>query len=120
MMKTIQIHNRFKLARLNAGLTQREVHKRIKFISYQALSQYEKDIRIPSNKVLYELPILYKVSLDYLLMQDEYRNHDEYIQDVLGLDATSITILKKIKSQNDELNELYQFIAQLDHESEVI
>lgn len=115
-----QISNRFKLARLNAGLTQRNVHQRLGFISNQALSQYEKDLRIPSNKVLYELPRLYGVSLDYLLMQDDYRNHDEYIQEVLGLDKTSIVALKKITAQNKDLNELNQFIEQLNHESEVI
>lgn len=115
-----QISNRFKLARLNAGLTQRDVHQKLGFISYQALSQYEKDLRIPSNKVLYELPKLYDVSLDYLLMQDDYRNHDEYIQEVLGLDKTSIKILKKINAQNKELNELCLYIKHLSHESEVI
>ena len=92
-MKNKQINNRFKVARINAGYSQRDVSRILEFVSFQALSHYEKGKCIPSNKILYALPKLYHVSLDYLLNEDNFRNHNEYIQNKLGLDEKSITIL---------------------------
>lgn len=92
-MKINQINNRFKVARINAGYSQRDVSRILKFVSFQALSHYEHELCIPSNKILYALPKLYHVSLDYLLNEDIFRNHNEYIQNKLGLDEKSITIL---------------------------
>ena len=92
-MKINQINNRFKVARINAGYSQRDVSRILKFVSFQALSHYEHGLCIPSNKILYALPKLYHVSLDYLLNEDNFRNHDEFIQIKLGLDKKSITIL---------------------------
>ena len=44
--------------------------------------------------VLYSLPKLYHVSLDYLLNEDDYRNHEEFIFSEFRLDEKSISILK--------------------------
>ena len=49
-MKLIKRCNRLKVARINAGLTQREVSKITKFITCQALSHYENDRSVPRNK----------------------------------------------------------------------
>lgn len=92
-MKVKQINNRFKVARLNAGYTQRDVERILQFISFQALSLYEHGACIPSNMVLYSLPKLYHVSLDYLLYEDDFRNHEEFIKSKLGLNEKSISIL---------------------------
>ena len=92
-MKVKQINNRFKVARLNAGYTQRDVERILQFISFQALSLYEHGACIPSNMVLYSLPQLYHVSLDYLLYEDDFRNHEEFIKIKLGLNEQSISIL---------------------------
>ena len=89
-MKINQINNRFKVARINAGYSQRDVSRILKFVSFQALSHYEHGLCIPSNKILYALPKLYYVSLDYLLNEDNFRNHDEFIQIKLGLDEKSV------------------------------
>ena len=93
-MKIKTIHNRFKVARINAGYSQRDVSRILDFLSFQALSHYEQGKRVPSNMVLYSLPKLYHVSLDYLLNEDDYRNHEEFIFSELGLDEKSISILK--------------------------
>lgn len=68
-MKRKHINNRFKYARLYAGYTQVEAAKASGFVTKQALSHFEKGTRTPSNKVLYTLPKLYNVSLDFLLKQ---------------------------------------------------
>lgn len=102
-MKVKSIGNRFKVSRINAGYTQRDVHKILGYLSFQALSQYEKDISIPSNMVLYSLPKLYNVSLDYLLCQDDYRSHEEYITDYLRIPEDVIPILKR-KLDNNPIN----------------
>ena len=93
-MKIKTINNRFKVARINAGYSQRDVSHILDFLSFQALSLYEQGKRVPSNMVLYSLPKLYHVSLDYLLNEDDYRNHEEFIISELGLNEKSFLILK--------------------------
>lgn len=93
-MKIKETNNRFKVARINAGYSQRDVSRILNFLSFQALSHYEQGKRVPSNMVLYSLPKLYHVSLDYLLNEDNYRNHKEFIISELGLSEKSISILK--------------------------
>lgn len=92
-MKIKQTNNRFRVARINAGYSQRDVERILQFISFQSLSLYEHGARIPSNMVLYSLPKLYHVSLDYLLYEDDFRNHEEFIKINLGLNEQSISIL---------------------------
>ncbi|UTY38547.1 helix-turn-helix transcriptional regulator [Allocoprobacillus halotolerans] len=86
-MKIKTTNNRFKVARINAGYSQRDVSRILDFLSFQALSLYEQGKRIPSNMVLYSLPKLYHVSLDYLLNED-------FTISELGLNEKSISILK--------------------------
>lgn len=43
-MKINQINNRFKVARINAGYSQRDVSRILKFVSFQALSHYEHGV----------------------------------------------------------------------------
>lgn len=113
-----QTNNRFKTSRINAGYTQRDVQKIIGFISYQALSQYEKGIRVPSNKVLYSLPRLYKVSLDYLLCQDDFRSHHEFIKEMLGLSNESIQILIELHSKKINITNLKEHLKKILTETE--
>lgn len=112
-MKVIKINNRFKTSRVNAGYTQRDVSKILEFLSYKQLSNYENGKRDPSNMVLYSLPKLYHVSLEYLLCQDKYRSHEEYAEETLGLTTDSITLLKHAKKTNISLKELKSNILNL-------
>lgn len=115
-MKLRDIGNRYKYARLYAGYTQREAAKASGFMSAQALSHYEKGTRLPSNMILYTLPKLYKVSLDFLLEQDAYINHDEYIKEVIFLDQQSIDLLKTAKKKRRSTRALKQYMIQLKEE----
>ena len=109
-MKIKTTNNRFKVARINAGYSQRDVSCILHFLSFQALSLYEQGKRVPSNMVLYSLPKLYHVSLDYLLNEDDYRNHEEFIISELGLNEKSILILKS-NSEHTLINKvLKEFI----------
>lgn len=112
-MKRKIIPNKFKYARLNAGYTQDEVSAISGFITIRALSNYETGYVFPSNKVLYVLPKLYQVSLDYLFCEDPYPDHDEFIIQVLLLDKTSLDILKRLKAQDVPLHDLYTYITNL-------
>ena len=109
-MKRKHINNRFKYARLYAGYTQVEAAKASGFMTKQALSHYEKGTRTPSNKVLYTLTKLYNVSLHFLLKQDFYINHDEYVESILLLDKKSIQILKSLKQHNIALVDLKKYL----------
>lgn len=115
-MKLRDIGNRYKYARLYAGYTQREAAKASGFMTPQALSHYEKGTRLPSNMILYTLPKLYNVSLDFLLEQSFYINHDEYIKEVIYLDQQSIDLLKAAKMKRRSTNALKQFMIQLKEE----
>ena len=109
-MKIKTTNNRFKVARINAGYSQRDVSCILDFLSFQALSLYEQGKRVPSNMVLYSLPKLYHVSLDYLLNEDDYRNHEEFIISELGLNEKSILVLKS-NSEHTLINKvLKEFI----------
>jgi len=115
-MEIKTIGNRFKNARLNAGYSQKEVSQLSQFITAQALGKYEKDLCIPSNKVLYYLPKLYHVSLDYLLLQDNYKTHEDFVESVLLLKKESIQTLINMKQNNISLNDLYYFLKKIKEE----
>lgn len=117
-MKIKSVTNRLKDARINAGYSQRDVQKITEFIKFQALSNYEHDRSIPSNKTFIELSKLYHVSIDYLFCNDDYRNHEEYIINELGLTSQSISILKKLKHSGVDISPIKQFIIQLKESEE--
>lgn len=112
-MKLIKRYNRLKVARINAGLTQREVSKITKFITYQALSHYENDRSLPNNKIYITLSKLYNTSLDYLFYVDEYKNHNDYLSQYLSLTDQSIKLLKEHKLNQENSNQLKEYIKQI-------
>ena len=62
----MSLGKRLKVARLNKGLTQGEAAKHLG-ITFQALSNYERDVRDPDTKLLKSMAELYGVSADALL-----------------------------------------------------
>lgn len=62
----MSLGKRLKVARLNKGLTQKEAAKHLG-ITFQALSNYERDMRDPDTKLLKSMAELYGVSADALL-----------------------------------------------------
>lgn len=63
---------RLKQLRMEKGLTQAQVAKRI-CVTRSALAAYESGARCPSYDVLVSLSYLYMVSTDYLLCKEERR-----------------------------------------------
>ncbi|MEW6663028.1 MAG: helix-turn-helix domain-containing protein [Bacillota bacterium] len=62
----MSLGQRLKEARTKKGLTQDEAAKRLG-ITFQALSNYERDVRDPDTTLLKNMAELYSVSTDYLL-----------------------------------------------------
>lgn len=116
MKKQIIPNNRFKVARLNAGYTQREINRKYPFLDYDYLSLYENNHAVPSKKFLYFLPILYKVSLDYLFCLDEYRSHFEFVKKVLKLNDKSISILMNNSFNEKEISKFKKFLLETKEE----
>lgn len=115
-MKLIDLSNRFKYARLYAGYSQREAAKAAGFMTPQALSHYEKGSRLPSNMILYTLPKLYEVSLDFLLNEDDFISHDDFVIEIIRLNRLSIKLLKAAKENHQSMDDLKEYIIQLKEE----
>lgn len=62
----MQLGKNLKIARQNSGYTQEEVSN-ILFVSQQTISNWEKEISIPSVSDLVKISNLYQVSVDTLL-----------------------------------------------------
>lgn len=62
----MSLGKRMREARIDKGLTQEEAAKHLG-ITFQALSNYERDIRDPDTDLLKSIADLYEVTTDYLL-----------------------------------------------------
>lgn len=63
---TREVNDRLRVARLSAGLTQKEVAKECA-VSRQAVSAWERGSSAPTSTELRKLGLLYAVSIDYVL-----------------------------------------------------
>lgn len=108
--------NRYKYARINAGYSQVDVVNILGFATKAALSRYERGKCLPSNKILYALSNLYDVSLDYLVKEDNYMNHDDFVKETMQLDQETINILKNIKNSNQSLHDFETYLLKLKEE----
>lgn len=61
--------NRFKVARTNCGLTQKEVAQMLN-VSYTTYNRYERGYVHPRISKIRELAAIFNVSIDYLLIND--------------------------------------------------
>ena len=86
--------NRYKYARINAGYSQVDVINILGFPTKAALSNYEKDLSLPSNRIIYALSSLYGVSLE----------------------QETINILKNIKNSNQSLHDFETYLLKLKEE----
>jgi len=74
----MSLGKRLKEARAKKGLTQEEAAKFLD-ITFQALSNYERDIRDPDTNLLKKMADLYEVTTDYLLGRTNVRTPIETI-----------------------------------------
>ena len=116
-MKLKIINNRYRYARINAGYSQIDVVNILGYITKGALSSYERGTSLPSNKILYSLSKLYNASLDYLVKEDNYMNHEDFVKETMQLDYESINILKNIKNSNHSLRDFENYLLKLKEES---
>lgn len=85
--KDKSLPNRFLECRLATGLSQAKVALAIGFKgSRYVINSYEHNKRLPNLKTLIKLKNLYNVSLDYLLCLDNFKNHQEFLLNELGID----------------------------------
>ena len=115
-MKLKIINNRYRYARINAGYSQIDVVNILGYITKGALSYYERGTSLPSNKILYSLSKLYNASLDYLVKEDNYMNHEDFVKETMQLDYESINILKNIKNSNHSLRDFENYLLKLKEE----
>lgn len=115
-MKLKIINNRYRYARINAGYSQIDVVNILGYITKGALSSYERGISLPSNKILYSLSKLYNTSLDYLVKEDNYMNHEDFVKETMQLDQETINILKNIKNSSQSLHDFEIYLLKLKEE----
>lgn len=115
-MKLKIINNRYRYARINAGYSQIDVVNILGYITKGALSSYERGTSLPSNKILYSLSKLYNASLDYLVKEDNYMNHEDFVKETMQLDYESINILNNIKNSNHSLRDFENYLLKLKEE----
>jgi len=100
---------RLKKARNNKKLTQEEAAKKIG-ITFQALSNYERDYRDPDTALLAKMAELYDVPTDYLLGRTNNRNestHEQKILDAVSNDPELLDFWKDL-SKRDDLKMLFK------------
>ena len=115
-MKLKIINNRYRYARINAGYSQIDVVNILGYITKGALSSYERGTSLPSNKILYSLSKLYNASLDYLVKEDNYMNHEDFVKETMQLDQETINILKNIKNSSQSLHDFEIYLLKLKEE----
>lgn len=103
--KDKSLPNRIKKCRLETNLSQSQLCSLLGFTGKkETISYYEHNKRIPNVKTLIKMSNIFNVSLDYLLCLDEYKNHLDYISNVLGLDSESVDMLIYISKNNVQKN----------------
>lgn len=92
--------NRIYECRQRHHLSQKELSDILALNNRSLLSYYERGMRSINFKTLVKLSNYFKVSIDYLLMHDQYKTHTEYAIQCLGLSARSIEILTTLNNTN--------------------
>lgn len=101
--------NRICELRKENGLSQYELADQLELGCRSVLSLYELGKRNINIVALKKLAFTFGVSIDYLLYEDDYRNHSDFIKETLGLSDKSIKVLQS-KKCNDEINQFIQNI----------
>lgn len=109
--KDKSLPNRFKECRMEAGLSQKQVALSLGFVGNRyTISCYEHNKRLPNIATLIKMKNLYKVSLDYLLCLDDYKSHQDYLLQELGIDQELEELLLITKTIPKSSNLINQFI----------
>lgn len=104
-MKNIY-YNRILQLRNEANVSQRELANFLE-LNRSSFSHYELGNRNLTMSTLKKLSMYFDVSIDYIVYKDDYKNHHDFIKEVLGLEDESIKILTSHK-QTKEINKYIQ------------
>lgn len=99
-------YNRLLELRKEAKVSQRELANFIE-VQRSSLTNYELGRRNLTMSTLKKLSNYFDVSIDYIVYKDDYRNHYEFVKEVLGLEDESIKILTSLK-RSKEINKFIQ------------
>ena len=91
--------NRFKQCRIEANIDIKTMSDLLG-VQRRSIRKYESSQTIPSAPNLVKMHQAYKVSLDFLMHIDEYRNHIEYINKALGIDDELLKLISSVDNLN--------------------
>ena len=99
--KDKNLPNRFKECRIAMKLTQPQLSSLLGFKGGKAtIMSYEKSKRLPNVNTIIRMHEVLKVSTDYLLCIDDYKDHNDYMDKVLGIDDELLSLLNSIIDYN--------------------
>ncbi len=102
--------NRFKECRIESGITQPNLAKMLGFkATKQLIYAYENGKRLPTVNTLIKMHEIFGVSTDYLLALDDYKNHNDYLCNALGIDEILLDYLNSTQSEY-EMKRINTFI----------
>lgn len=99
-------YNRLLELRKEADLSQRDLASFLE-LNRSSLTNYETGNRNLTMSTLKKLAMFFDVSIDYIVYRDDFRNHHEFVKEVLGLEDESIKILASNK-KSKEINKYIQ------------
>lgn len=109
--KDKSLPNRFKQCRLEKHLSQPALSLALGFTGKKAtIYAYENNTRIPNVPTLIKMKKLFSVSLDYLLCLDDYKDHNDFVIQNLGLDLETISMLSNLSQDEHMTNEIIHYI----------
>ena len=91
--------NRFKQCRIEANIDIKTMSDLLG-VQRRSIRKYESSQIIPSAPNLVKMHQAYKVSLDFLMHIDDYRNHIEYINKALGIDDELLKLISSVNNLN--------------------
>ena len=96
-------------------LTQEELAYQLN-VSRQTVTKWETGTIYPNIEYLIKLSNLFGVSIDYLVKEDNYMNHDDFVKETMQLEQETINILKNIKNSNQSLHDFETYLLKLKEE----
>lgn len=98
--------NRFKECRLENNLSQPQLSTLLGFTGKKTtIYHYETNKRLPNVPTLIKMANIFRVSIDYLLCLDDYKNHIDFIEKQLGLPSQYINVLINLNpAKKQEIN----------------
>lgn len=98
--------NRLLELRKESEVSQRELANFLE-VQRSCLTNYESGKRNLTMTTLKKLSNYFDVSIDYIVYKDDFRNHYEFVKEVLGLEDESIKVLTSLK-HSKEINKFIQ------------